>query len=321
MGFLSFLVRVLTAPVALVPLTIKLWRLQPDLAICAMPGPLDLLMGVALRLLGVRLLVIVHEAEVHPGDGYPFQMTIQRLLCRHANALVALSNHVGSKLQEQGIVVKNKRPLIALTHPPFLFGFTPLVREDGPPRLLLFGRLLSYKGLDLLASAIKLLPPSTEISVRIVGQGPESDALSALRASSNVVVENRWVAEAEVGEILGWADALILPYREASQSGVAAAAIASGRTIIATRVGGLEEQLSGFPKTMLCEPDPVSLACTIAGWLGKPLESQPQVDATFAWRQAASGLLNATQSPAQATAPKRRWKRPLRSMFPPRYAP
>jgi glycosyltransferase involved in cell wall biosynthesis len=75
----------------------------------------------------------------------------------------------------------------------------------------------------------------------------------------NVMVENRWAAETELGAVFGWADALILPYHEASQSGVAAAAIAAGRPVIATRVGGLSEQLSGIPHTMLCEPDPASL--------------------------------------------------------------
>ena len=321
MGLFSFLFRVLTAPVALVPLIMKLWRLRPDLAICAMPGPLDLLMGVALRLIGVKLLVIVHEAEVHPGDGYSFQMTLQRLLCRCADALVALSNHVGSKLQEQGIVRQHKRPLIALTHPPVLFDLPPVTRAAGPPRLLFFGRLLSYKGLDLLASAIKLLPPSIEISIRIVGRGPESDALTALRACSNVVVENRWAAETEVGAILGWADALILPYREASQSGVAAAAIASGRAVIATRVGGLTEQLSAFPQTTLCEPDPVSLACAITGWLERPALSQPQVDAAQAWRRATSVLLAATQSLFSPVPPRTEWQQSARCMAAPRHAP
>jgi glycosyltransferase involved in cell wall biosynthesis len=320
-GLISFLFRLLTAPVALLPLMIRVWRLRPDIAICAMPGPLDLLMAAALRLLGVRLLVVVHEAEVHPGDGYSFQMVLQRLLCRCADALVALSSHVGSKLRDQNIVGPNKRPLISLTHPPFPFDLPAHARLAGPPRLLFFGRLLPYKGLDLLAAAINMLPPSIEISVRVVGRGPESDGLTALRACPNVVIENRWAAETEVGAILGWADALILPYREASQSGVAAAAIASGRPVIATRVGGLQEQLSGFPQTVLCEPDPVSLAWAISHWLEAPPPVQQSIDATQAWRQTASSLLAATRSVLSPLPPRRRWRRPVRWIAAPRHAP
>ena len=152
-------------------------------------------------------------------------------------------------------------------------------REAGPPRLLFFGRLLPYKGLDLLAGALAALPPDVEIAVRVVGDGPESPALDALRACRGVTVEKRWVPEVEVGSLIAWSDALILPYREASQSGVAAAALAAGRPVIATRVGGLREQLAGAPQVVLCEPDATSLARAIGLWLEAPLHVAPSTDA------------------------------------------
>jgi glycosyltransferase involved in cell wall biosynthesis len=305
-GFVSFLVRLVTAPLAVPLLVARLWRNRPDIAICAMPGPLDLVMAAALHLVGARLLVVVHEAEVHPGDGYPVQMSLQRLLCRCADGLVALSSHVGAQLQRQNFIY-TKRPLIALTHPPFAFDLPPCGRTPGPPRLLFFGRLLPYKGLDLLAGAMRLLPPETAISVRIVGRGRESVDLAALRACRNVIVENRWAAETELGAVFGWADALILPYREASQSGVAAAAIAAGRPVIATRVGGLPEQLSGVPQTMLCEPDPVSLAGAISGWLETPPLVRQSTDAVLAWRKAASSLLMAIATALSPQPTRRKW--------------
>jgi glycosyltransferase involved in cell wall biosynthesis len=66
------------------------------------------------------------------------------------------------------------------------------------------------------------------------------------------------VPEDEVGALLGWADTVVLPYREASQSGVAAAAL-GGRRMLATNVGGLAEQLSGERQALVCQPDAVSL--------------------------------------------------------------
>jgi glycosyltransferase involved in cell wall biosynthesis len=289
-GPLSFLFRLITAPIAVPFLLLKLRRIRPDLAICAMPGPLDLVMAVALRLLRVPLLVMVHEAEPHPGDGFSMQMTLQRLLCRCADALAALSRHVASQLPNQRLVSAT-RPLIPFLHPPFVFDLPPGARPPGPPRLLFFGRLLTYKGLDLLAGAIALLPPSTEITIRVVGCGPDSADLDALRACPGVAVENRWVPETEIGALLGWADAIILPYREASQSGVAAAAIAAGRPVIATRVGGLREQLSGTPQVVLCEPNPASVARAIRHWLEAPRQAPQTTDGLEVWRQAASALL------------------------------
>jgi glycosyltransferase involved in cell wall biosynthesis len=307
-GLASFLIRLGTAPLAVPLLVARLLRNRPDIAICAMPGPLDLVMASALHLLGARLLVVVHEAEVHPGDGYPVQMALQRLLCRWAHGLVALSNHVGAQLQRQNFI-HSKRPLITITHPPFAIDLPLCKRSPGPPRLLFFGRLLPYKGLDLLADALKMLPPETEISVRIVGRGRECVDLEALRDCRNVTVENRWVAETELGAVFGWADALILPYREASQSGVAAAAIAAGRPVIATRVGGLPEQLSGVPQTMLCEPDPVSLTDAMSRWLETLPPVRQSVDTSLAWRQAASSLLEATEASLSPRPTRRMWRR------------
>jgi len=302
-GMASFLLRLATAPVALPFLLARLHRFKPDLAICAMPGPLDVLMAVALRLLGTRLVVVVHDADTHPGDGFPGQMTLQRLLCRLAGGLAVLCGHVGTRLALQGLAGTARRKLIAFEHPPFAFEMPVGERADGPHRLLCFGRLLPYKGLDLLAGALASLPQDVAVSVRVVGCGPESPALDALRACPNVTVENRWVPETEIGALLAWSDALILPYREASQSGVAAAALAAGRPVIATRVGGLREQLSGAPQIVLCEPDTASMARAIRFWLETPIQIAPPIDAAAAWRQAAFDLLLAIGT---ALPPKQR---------------
>lgn len=295
-GMASFLLRVATAPVALLLLMARLCRFRPDLAICAMPGPLDLLMALALRPFGTRLVVVVHEADAHPGDGFPFQMLLQRLLCRRADGLAVLCTHVGTQLENQGLAGRPATKLLRFEHPPFAFDMPLAERIEGPPRLLCFGRLLPYKGLDLLAAALASLPPDARIAVRIVGSGPESPALDALRRCRGVTVENRWVPETEIGSLLAWSDALILPYREASQSGVAAAALAAGRPVIATRVGGLREQLSNAPQAVLCEPETASLARAIQLWLEAPRHVLPRSDASEVWRQAASDLLVAIET-------------------------
>jgi glycosyltransferase involved in cell wall biosynthesis len=285
-GMASFLFRLATAPLALPFLVRRLRRFMPDLAICAMPGPLDLLMAAGLRLVGARLVVIVHDADAHAGDGFPMQMVLQRLLCRSADGLAVLCRHVGTRLRQQRLA---RAALIPFEHPPFAFDMPATERPPGPRRLLCFGRLLPYKGLDLLAAALASQP--RQIEVRVVGRGPESSGLDALRACPGVTVENRWVPETEIGALLAWSDALILPYREASQSGVAAAALAAGRPVIATRVGGLREQLSAAPQAVLCEPDAASLARAIGLWLETPAETLPRADAAEAWRQAAGGLM------------------------------
>ena len=286
----GLLVRLPMLPFQAAPLAARVAALDPDVALCAMPAPLDLLMASALQRVHVPFFVVVHDANLHPGDGLPVQMTLQRMLVRRAHGVVVLSGHVAGQLHQQGLV--RGRPVIVASHPPLVFGPTPPPprAHGGKLRLLSFGRLLPYKGLDLLAAALRLLGPNADLEVRVIGRGPESTELDELRAIRGVTVDNRWVPEPEVAGILAWADALVLSHREASQSGVAAAAIAARRWVVATRVGGIVEQLHNEPLARLCDPTPESLARELRLLMTQPPQAMPAIDPRSAWRHAAYDL-------------------------------
>ena len=84
--------------------------------------------------------------------------------------------------------------------------------------------------------------------------------LERFRQMPGVAVEHRWFTDEELPDLLAWADAVILPYREASQSGVAALALETGRFVLATKVGGLPEQLANQPRALLCEAEADNIA-------------------------------------------------------------
>ena len=298
-GYAGFAWRLLTAPLAARGLARRIAALRPDVAICAQPGPLDLLMALALRRLKIPFAVLVHDADHHPGDGLPLQMQLQRALCRRAAAVGALSAHVARRLEAQGLAGK-ARPVIRLAFPPLPLQLPAQPERNGDKlRLLCFGRLLPYKGLDLLADALARLGPQPRLTVRVVGSGPDSAELRRLRAMPDVTVENRWVPETELGELLAWADALVLPYREASQSAVAALALSAGRRVLATRVGGLTEQLGGEPLATLCDANAGSLAEAMIRLLAAPCEAGVTArDAASGWRQVAADLLRQLPSGA-----------------------
>jgi glycosyltransferase involved in cell wall biosynthesis len=306
-GVLGLASRLAMAPLTVSRLARRLRRLGPRAAVCAMPGPLDLLMVTALRRIGVPVAVIVHDAQAHPGDGVPLLLRLQRALLRRVDLVIALSNHVASRLQSNGSL-RPGAPVLVTRLPPLAFGpGTPPNAHGGPRRVLCFGRLRTYKGLDLLAEALRLLGPRPDMVVRIVGQGSESAALAALRALPGVQVENRWVPEGEVTPILSWADIVVLPYREASQSGIAPTALASGRRVVATRVGGLPEQLEAEPLATVCEPDAASLAAALRGAVEDRHDvPAPAGDAAEAWRRLAAAVLAALAPEPQARLPARR---------------
>ena len=280
-------------PFRIRPLARRIAAIGPDLAVCANPGPFDFLMIAALRRARVPFVAVIHDADRHPGDGMMFQMALQRAVCQRAAALAALTAHVGERLIAQGLAGPDKRPLLRLSLPPMPFEMPAAEgRREGPLRLLMFGRLRAYKGLDLLAGALSALGPTPLLEVRVVGSGPDGDELRQLQALNGVTVENRWVAEDEIGALLAWSDAVVLPYREASQSGVASAALAAGRWVVATRVGGLPEQLAGSPRAILCDPDVEGLASGLRGLLAAPgWDEARSIDTDGPWRETAASLM------------------------------
>ena len=296
-SLLTYGQRIVTAPVLTRDLLIWLRRERIDVAVCAMPAAMDIAMSAALRLADVPYSVVVHDADTHPGDRFASQIWLQRFLLHGAAGAFALSAHVNERMHALGLA--NGKTIVRSMHPPFHYGASSPSFGDsrGPLRLLQFGRLVAYKGLDLLADSLALLGPRPDLQVRVVGSGPESAVLDRLRALPGVIVENRWVEEKDVAGLVGWSDAFVLSYREASQSGVAATAIAARRWIIATRVGGLPEQLADEARATLCEPTPESLAhaidrlCTMDR--AAPVR-ETMVDQT--WPRVASAMVDALRA-------------------------
>jgi glycosyltransferase involved in cell wall biosynthesis len=283
----------------------RLAELPADIAICAMPALLDGRMVAALRAARIPYAVIVHDAAAHPGEALNFRVLDQRRMLRGARWLFALSGHVEAELLRQGFG-RNGQSVVKLWHPVIGFGGQVAVRKPSArPRLLYFGRLLPYKGLDLLAGALERLGGARGFDIRICGDGPDSRALERLKMLPGVGVEQRWFADAELPGLLDWADALVLPYREASQSGVAALGIAAGRHVLATKVGGLPEQLAGVAQAVLCEPSVDGVVTgmqALLARLAQPGAAVSPVDSQMDWRAMAAAMRDALAAAAPVNA-------------------
>jgi glycosyltransferase involved in cell wall biosynthesis len=137
------------------------------------------------------------------------------------------------------------------------------------PSLLLFGRLSRYKGVDTLLDAMPLVwtrAPETRLTIAGRGEIGHHPAL----ADPRVRVRNEHVPDAEIPRLFGSATCVVLPYREASQSGVAALAKGHGRGLVATRVGGLEELARDGGARLVPPEDPRALAEAIVEVVGAP---------------------------------------------------
>jgi glycosyltransferase involved in cell wall biosynthesis len=221
-------------------------RHRVDTVVATMSHLWNPLMVDVVKRSGAKLITVIHDAIAHPGDEYPFRRRMLAHELAYSDQVVALSRHVADQVVQ---VYGYPEQLISII-PHGVFRFGP-VRRRAPPRerpfrYLFFGRLLAYKGLDLLIDAMDLIDRSLPIELAIVGAG-ELGALEARIATDpRIRLDSRWIPESEIIGVFEAADAVVSPYREASQSGVLATAYGAGIPMIATPVGGLIEQLAPY---------------------------------------------------------------------------
>jgi len=140
------------------------------------------------------------------------------------------------------------------------------------PWALFFGRLERYKGLEDLLAACALLPDTLRDRTRVVVAGPGS--LRALWTGAfppQVELRERFIGDEEALDLFRRCGLLVLPYRDASQSALIAAAYFFRKPVIVTRVGALPEYVQEGRTGFLVEPgDPAGLARTLAKALTDP---------------------------------------------------
>jgi glycosyltransferase involved in cell wall biosynthesis len=216
---------------------------------------------------GSAYFTIIHDAVPHPGD--PTARVTRWLLrdVRNANGVITLSRSVADSLVAQDLIPQAK--ITALFHPDLQFtgANAPRLRDPSKPlRLLFLGRIMAYKGLDLLIEAVTLARrQGVCIDLGVAGSGtipPESQA--RLRDLGAEVI-NRWIKDEEISPILARYDALACAHVEASQSGVAATAFGHAMPVVAMPVGGIAEQvIDGETGIMASAAEATAYAAAIA---------------------------------------------------------
>lgn len=151
-----------------------------------------------------------------------------------------------------------------------LWAGAPAAPPPAPPiNVLFFGRILAYKGLDVLLEAFQRLDPA-KFRLIIAGEGevPPLDA-------PNIEVENRFIGDDRLPAYFQRAHIVALPYRAASQSGVAQLAFAFGRSVVSTRVGGLPDIVHDGVNGLLIPPgDADALAAALERLADPSLRAQ-----------------------------------------------
>ncbi|SMB98225.1 Glycosyltransferase involved in cell wall bisynthesis [Thermanaeromonas toyohensis ToBE] len=210
-------------------------------------------------------VVTLHDPVLHLGERDLFRRLVQIASIRQATRLIILSRVFENNLVGKGIP-RNKIDIIH--HGVFSYylrwkkGVKPSSREK---TILFFGRIIPYKGLDVLLRAFpKIKEKVPEARLIIAGSGELKPYAQLLEGLNNIEVVNRWIAEEEVAGFFERASLVVLPYKEATQSGVIPIAYSFGLPVVATKTGGLGEQVIHGNTGYLVppsEPDALAEAC------------------------------------------------------------
>ena len=239
---------------------------------------------------GRPLLTTVHDVARHPGDLETATLPVWAtdLMARQSSDLVV---H-GEALRRQAIerFGKTADRVHVLSHPA-LPRYADLARREGLTRrsdrftVLLFGRLYAYKGLELLIRAEARLSASRQIAVVIAGRGDDPARFAdAMGDPARYDIRHGFVPDREVAQAFLDADVVLLPYTEASQSGVLHIAGTFGKPVLATDLGDLGATVRAHRLGLVVPPDdPDALALGIERFAADPAFAARLGENGLAW--------------------------------------
>jgi len=208
--------------------------------------------------------VIPHEKR--PGDK-PFT----RYFLKSCDAFITMSEKVMSDLR----LFEKTKPALLVSHPLYdnfgaILPKTEARMHLGLPAdekiILFFGFIRKYKGLDLLFEAMAL-PAIKNAGIRLLVAGEfyeeekgYQEQIDLLGIREQLYLRTDFIPDSEVKYYLSAADAVIQPYRNATQSGVTPLAYHFEKPMVVTNVGGLPALVPDKKVGLVTEPDPAAIA-------------------------------------------------------------
>jgi glycosyltransferase involved in cell wall biosynthesis len=218
---------------------------------------------------GVRPKLVLTAHDVLPREPRRGQLAAQRRLYERFDALVVHTAHGRARLVEElGVDAKRVHviPHGAFAHLADVPGAPPAASAPPPHRappphgvpppheavppqrvapavVLCFGLLRPYKGLGVLLDAWRGLETDAELWIAGMPRMDLAPLLAEVQSAplANVRLDARFIPDAELPAYFRRADLVVLPYLEADQSGVLFTALAFGKPLLLSDVGGFPE--------------------------------------------------------------------------------
>lgn len=209
------------------------------------------------------LVTTIHDVFRHPGDRdlIPGSEYTRRIAFYRSQQLIVHANSLKDILTKQFRIPQERINVLPHGELGSLYqhwaGGSQLVPQE-PHTLLFFGRIWPYKGLKYLLQAMPLVAECIpEVKLIIAGRGEKVSELLPDADKKHYEIINDFIPMGSVAGLFQRSAAVVLPYIESSQSGVAAIAYAMGTPVIASNIGGLREMVRHEEDGLLVPPSDV----------------------------------------------------------------
>lgn len=183
----------------------------------------------------VKKVVAVHDVIPHDGNR---AMALSNFVTCHMANHVILRNKKDRDLLIKKYFIRPKK----ITCFELWRDYPKIVEPMYTKTFLYFGRIRKYKGFELFVEIIKRTP---DVEYRVVGKADDESSclVDLLKGFSNVSLSEEEVSDAQMIDELKKADWIVLPYSNATQSGVIVDAYRFSRPVISFNVGAICEQI------------------------------------------------------------------------------
>jgi glycosyltransferase involved in cell wall biosynthesis len=266
-------------------LTYELYRTKPD--VIHFQGWSPLLSPYLAILRRFPIVYTWHDPVPHVGDESWAMDLTQRLLILSSRRVVTLTNAMRDTALRVFPPVRSRIAVI----PHGIYDCYVSGAEERPAQLkpddkfiLLFGRVAPYKGAEDLCAAFSATSLKSEYRLVIAGK-PNYRVKTPAELGESLVFLDRYIPADQVRYLFRHCSMVVLPYHDATQSGVLMLAYAFGKPVLCTDVGGVSEMVrNGETGMVIPARDQQALARSLERALGDPgwLESTGERGLAFA---------------------------------------
>lgn len=242
-------------------ITQEIIGLNPEIVIFCDQGVASMILIEKLQS-KTRMLLTVHDPTPHPTNDISFRSCTRRLVSQlvlsegfdQVDALLLLSKSSLSQFR----AIHPEKTLNLLTmplgaHPTSSHPVRPRELGDLDSYFLFFGRIDKYKGISRLARSYS--EAEVDTSLVVAGNGSFTEGESGLLEDSGAVIINRFISDGEMAWLFTHARCVVLPYIEASQSGVLVMSYFYGKPVVVSDLPGLCEFVEQNVTGIVCKTE------------------------------------------------------------------